>query len=545
MVKLNDLIIFLCLISLGCSIALDYRKLGIDFPSRTNLRSLRRMKKNSETELRSLMSPFLNEEAIEKDSDLTDQLLLVPRNLLKSGILTKLGLEYLNQDSHLFNLTHKYQNIVIPKDSKNLFIFNTTDNLSIPRRAQNRFVELIQRSAPFNLPQYMKLVNFYAVIPREYMASHYNSSKNNLESVLSNGILEVPASKLPIFRRCISENKPLMVFLFNSGKSDDFKASSGTIMNIKNYITRNRQKASVSTFFDSFAYNWIDKINYSSLIQSVFCTTNNKNMDESYCLKVQDKQTIHLFPAFYDIAKRSRTRHHLVDLHLRQDEQDLPEHLNANQAIKEAGDILYSAAQLINGTVYKFAGERFSNAERFNIDAKSKIHKIQDKLGEIPEILGDIEDTLDDPDQSPIINNYDGLKKIFQLDNGENDEVVHESSFPSSRRRKARLARGLEQLANRGHQKPDGGFLFPASLIKFADSIKTAPRKKWYSQVIYSPFKIDDNLGDESYNETEDIDNDILHKRLSIFSNDENCDKITWYNIFHYSIYGKPHFCLD
>ncbi|CUM56094.1 unnamed protein product [Debaryomyces fabryi] len=545
MVKLNDLIIFLCLISLGCSIALDYRKLGIDFPSRTNLRSLRRMKKNSETELRSLMSPFLNEEAIEKDSDLTDQLLLVPRNLLKSGILTKLGLEYLNQDSHLFNLTHKYQNIVIPKDSKNLFIFNTTDNLSIPRRAQNRFVELIQRSAPFNLPQYMKLVNFYAVIPREYMASHYNSSKNNLESVLSNGILEVPASKLPIFRRCISENKPLMVFLFNSGKSDDFKASSGTIMNIKNYITRNRQKASVSTFFDSFAYNWIDKINYSSLIQSVFCTTNNKNMDESYCLKVQDKQTIHLFPAFYDIAKRSRTRHHLVDLHLRQDEQDLPEHLNANQAIKEAGDILYSAAQLINGTVYKFAGERFSNAERFNIDAKSKIHKIQDKLGEIPEILGDIKDTLDDPDQSPIINNYDGLKKIFQLDNGENDEVVHESSFPSSRRRKARLARGLEQLANRGHQKPDGGFLFPASLIKFADSIKTAPRKKWYSQVIYSPFKIDDNLGDESYNETEDIDNDILHKRLSIFSNDENCDKITWYNIFHYSIFGKPHFCLD
>ncbi|KSA02760.1 uncharacterized protein AC631_01464 [Debaryomyces fabryi] len=491
------------------------------------------------------MSPFLNEEAIEKDSDLTDQLLLVPRNLLKSGILTKLGLEYLNQDSHLFNLTHKYQNIVIPKDSKNLFIFNTTDNLSIPRRAQNRFVELIQRSAPFNLPQYMKLVNFYAVIPREYMASHYNSSKNNLESVLSNGILEVPASKLPIFRRCISENKPLMVFLFNSGKSDDFKASSGTIMNIKNYITRNRQKASVSTFFDSFAYNWIDKINYSSLIQSVFCTTNNKNMDESYCLKVQDKQTIHLFPAFYDIAKRSRTRHHLVDLHLRQDEQDLPEHLNANQAIKEAGDILYSAAQLINGTVYKFAGERFSNAERFNIDAKSKIHKIQDKLGEIPEILGDIKDTLDDPDQSPIINNYDGLKKIFQLDNGENDEVVHESSFPSSRRRKARLARGLEQLANRGHQKPDGGFLFPASLIKFADSIKTAPRKKWYSQVIYSPFKIDDNLGDESYNETEDIDNDILHKRLSIFSNDENCDKITWYNIFHYSIFGKPHFCLD
>lgn len=544
MVKLNDLIIFLCLINLGCSIALDYRKLGIDFPSRTNLRSLRRMKKNSETELRSLMSPFLNEEIIEKDSDDTDQLLLVPRNFLKPGILTKLGLEYLNQDSHLFNLTHKYQNIVIPKDSKNLFIFNTTDNLSIPRRAQNRFVELIQRSAPFNLPQYMKLVNFYAVIPKEYMASHYNASKNNLESVFSNGILEVPASKLPIFRRCISENKPLMVFLFSSGKTDDFKSSPGTIMNIKNYITRNRQKSSVSAFFDSFAYNWIDKINYSSLIQSVFCTTNNKNMDESYCLKVQDKQTIHLFPAFYDIAKRSRTRHHLVDLHLRQDEQNLPEHLNANQAIKEASDILYSAAQLINGTVYKFAGERFSNTERFNIDAKSKIHKIQNKLGEIPEILGDIKDTLDNSDQSQIIKSYDGLKNIFQVDDEESDEVVHESSFPSSRRRKARLARSLEQLTSRSHQKPDGGFLFPASLIKFADSIKTAPRKKWYSQVIYSPFKIDDNP-DESYNDIEDADNGFLHKRLSIFSNDENCDKITWYNIFHYSIFGKPHFCLD
>ena len=112
MVKLNDLVIFLCFINLGCSIALDYRKLGIDFPSRINLRSLRRMKKNSEIELKSLMSPFINEEQLDKDDtddtdvDITDQLLLVPRNLLKSGILTKLGLEYINRDSHLFNLTH-------------------------------------------------------------------------------------------------------------------------------------------------------------------------------------------------------------------------------------------------------------------------------------------------------------------------------------------------------------------------------------------------------------------------------------------------------
>lgn len=551
MVKLNDLVIFLCFINLGCSIALDYRKLGIDFPSRINLRSLRRMKKNSEIELKSLMSPFINEEQLDKDDtddtdvDITEQLLLVPRNLLKSGILTKLGLEYLNRDSHLFNLTHKYQNIVIPKDSKNLFIFNTTDNLSIPKRAQNKFVELIQRSAPFNLPQYMKLVNFYAVIPKAYMTSHFNSSRNGLESVFSNGILEVPASKLPIFRKCISENKPLMVFLFNSGKRDDFKASSGTIMNIKNYITRNKQKASVSTFFDSFAYNWIDKINYASLIQSVFCTTNNKNMDESYCLKVQDKQTIHLFPAFYDIAKLSRTRHHLVDLHLRQENQDLSEHLDANQAIKEAGDILYSAAQLINGTVYKFAGERFSNSERFNIDAKSKIHKLQDKLGEIPEILGDIKDTLEDPEQSPIINNFDGLKKIFKPNDEEGEETVNGNSFPSPRLRKIGLTGYLEQLKNRNLRKPDGGFLFPASLIKFADSMNTTPRKKWYSQVIYSPFKIDDNAADKSHNYIEDVDNTSLLKRLSIFSNDENCDKITWYNIFHYSIFGKPHFCLD
>lgn len=542
--KTNCLLTLWCLIHMVFSIAIDYRKFGVDFPSRISLRSLRRMRKNSELELKSLMSPFGNEDDMDEKNEVSDQLILLPRNLLKSDILSKLGLDYLNRESHLFNLTQKHQNIVIPKESKNLFIFNTTDNLSIPKKAQNRFVELIQRSAPFNLPEYLKLVNFYAVVPKAHLISKMNSTDNAaLKSAYTSGILEISTSRLPIFRRCISENKPMMVFLFNSGTAHEFKDSPSKIMNIKNYITKNKQRASISSFFDSFAYNWIEKISYPSLVRSIFCTTSNMNVDESYCLKVQDNETIHLFPAFYDISRLAKSRHHLVNLHSREDNND--QYMSTDEAIKEASEILYSAAQLINGTVYKFAGERFSNAERYNIDAKSKIHKIQNKLGEIPEILDDIKESLDDENLNPILTANDGLKKLFS--NKEEDregEAVQANGFSSksSRLRKVGLPGNYEEMKTRIHPKPEGGFMFPASLIKIADSIKATPRKKWYSQVVYSPFKIDEiDTGKSS----EDNENPSLHKRLSIFSDDENCDKITWYNIFHYSIFGKPRFCLD
>lgn len=546
--KLAFFAILLSLIHFVNSIALDFTKFGLHFPSTINIQNLRKMRLKSQLELESLMPANVNEKVEASESDTIDQLLLLPRDLLKTDIFAKLGLEYLNQDSHLFNLTNTYQDIVIPKDSKNLFIFNTTDRIRIPKKSKEDFVEFLDRSAPFNLPKYMNLVNYYAVIPKAYIESKANSdSLFNIDSVYSNGVLEVATLKLPIFRKCISENKPMMVFLFNSGESDEFYESSNAIMNIKNYLPKDHETTITSGFFDSFAYNWIEKIDYDSLVQSVFCTTSTANMNESYCLKVQDSQSIHLFPAFFNVERQSKSKYPNSSLRKRDNQYDAKEHLIKLQAFNQ----VVSAAQLLNETTYK------SNADqRLDIHANSNIDQDQDSSDEAPERptkLQRINDRiLHKVDY--IKNLRDSLKRPIKEETDNNNVErfeIYGHSFPSSRIRKLRngLAPGNNKEISAMSRQPEGGFLLPASLIRHVSSDIETPRKRTYAQVIFTQIDNNEDNDDEDaaeyYEETDDDEYVDFRKRLTIFANDENCDKITWYSIFHYSIFGKPHFCLD
>jgi hypothetical protein len=83
-------------------------------------------------------------------------------------------------------------------------------------------------------------------------------------------------------------------------------------------------------------------------------------------------------------------------------------------------------------------------------------------------------------------------------------------------------------LSSQNHE-----FRTPVSSLPISDkvptSLNTLPRAN-YSQILYAP---------NHYFQYK------MLKRDSIFSNSSDCRKITWYNIFRYSVFGNFKFCID
>ncbi|KAK6453834.1 uncharacterized protein RJT20DRAFT_3831 [Scheffersomyces xylosifermentans] len=139
----------------------------------SKLQELRESKIKIELELRSLMAPFRSSSPSSSTTNVTevqnsddgDNLVVVPRHLLTSKVLNSMGLNSLVETGNLYNLTINreffHDNLVIPEGTKNLFIFNTTKPLSIPKRLHHNFAKFIDNSPPFNLPELVNLVDYY------------------------------------------------------------------------------------------------------------------------------------------------------------------------------------------------------------------------------------------------------------------------------------------------------------------------------------------------------------------------------------------------
>lgn len=357
-----------------------------------------------------------------------DGIFLFPSQLLTQEMLTQLKLEYLKKDSSDFRLGLTHKPIFVPKVCENIFIFNTTNMPERPFNAATSVIQFVTEIAPFNLPQYLNLDNYFAIFPESYFKKE---AKKILENdYIARNSLHLSASKFPLLRRASKEKKPLMLFIFNSRSIDTFGSYQNPIMNTKHYLTS--QKEFFSAFFDLFAYNWIEHRGFENLIKSIFCTIDAKNMNDSYCLKLLDNNEIHLFPVF-----------------------------------AEKASIL-----------------SFADSQKF----EKWSHPSQNRL--VPK----------------------EVKKLPFIDNKPDKE--NEASNTSINHSSKNFTKPLFQFE----------ITFPASSITFLNFPVDTPRKKNYSQIIFPKSQLKRNL---------------------IFSNDSNCDKITWYNIFHHSIFGKPRFCID
>lgn len=74
------------------------------------------------------------------------------------------------------------------------------------------------------------------------------------------------------------------------------------------------------------------------------------------------------------------------------------------------------------------------------------------------------------------------------------------------------------------------GLPIPGRIPKTLESLRLSIPRENYAQVLF---------------EQPDFSEFSLEKRDRVFSNSSDCKKITWYNVFHYSIFGNIKFCVD
>lgn len=544
---------------------------GLKNERRISLQGLQDIKHNLERELKSLVSPInfpLKSDSLFKESKgIEDDLMILPSILLNMEVLEKLGLAFLNKDSFSFRLDDK--KIIIPREANNIFIFNTSDSLSIPNSKHHNFAKFIDQSLPFNLPEYMNLINYYLVLPRSYVKGKVESTydadganrtelfnysnktldkvdnKNNVfdkllntASIYSRSVLQTPISDLPIFRSTISEDKPLMVFMFANSEMSKFEKLKNPIMSIKNYLTS--EKNIRSNFFDSFAQRWIKTVNYDSLIASKFCTTNSNNLNDSYCLQIHNKRVLYLFPAFKEISELLQFEKQENDndtlLEKRGIESDDQPSVDA-QAIRQAHDKISSLADKVSDVTYELATEPKPLIERVDERLDQKMYKIQDKIDEKKDNIDDKKDNIIES----LMEKIDGIKSKLGFiedyisddkDLGDNPYNVDSDNLIGKRKRDFQQEEAEEKVVEEEHEEqdhPKGGLVLPLALIRTTEEVMQAGRNKRYSQVVF-----DNHI------------NPGLVKRFSIFSKDEqDCENITWFNVFHRSIFGKPKFCIN
>lgn len=495
-----------------------------ELADKISLQQLKSIKANLESELMSLILPTNSKQEIKShNQELDSKLIILPSTLLENSILDKLGLGSLNENSSLFDFKDK--KTIIPKEINNLFIFNTTDALSIPRTTHHNFSRFIENSLPFSLPQYMNLINHYLVVPYKFIEEHIGDpnkiSKNS--SIYSTSILYSSFAKSPIFKSALNENKPLMVFMFTNAKKDTFQKIKNPIMNVKNYMTGDYKMNMISGFFDEFANKWIKMGNYENLIHSIFCTTNTNDVNDSYCLKIKDKRNLHLFPAFVNNNQVLESFENKTNTFIsKRNDPDVE-----SQAIRQLHDKLSLGADKFNDVTYEFATEPKQSIEKVDEKFDNKIYDLQDKIDDKKDKLQDQLDQL----KEKIASGIDSIKSKLSFpkeksqanddyDVGEFDFTVDDNLIS-------------KRFLDSDHYLPfenENGIILPLSLIRENEIPVKSPRGKHYSQVKFN----------------ENIEKDQLTKRFSIFSKDKkSCEKITWFNVFHHSIFGKPSFCLD
>ncbi|KAI5954296.1 hypothetical protein KGF54_002071 [Candida jiufengensis] len=531
------------------------------------------------------------------DSSSSQNLLFIPRELINPEMFSALGLSNLFTNFtnlQWINFTSKDQ-ILIPQEFKTFFIFNTSlikdssfsgfekiQNLKDHKNflSSNNLSKMLNRVIPFDMPELLDLIDYYMVLPNLPHLTNLTSS------VYNEGLLSYPLDQLPTFRPQLSDGKPMIVFMFNetepqpptteSATSQREKLSPHHIMSIKNYL----KPTSISSFFDKFASSWINQVGYDSLIKSVFCNINPQDEDHSYCLKIRNSM-VDFVPAFKKFI--AKTDPNIIS--------NFQYHQNNPQveslAVKQVHDRLKSKKNALEMTSYhlvKYPKETIEVLdEAFDSKIDDKFTKIESKkedwldkyeehklnfLNELDDKIYSLDDKkdlitdkikrkknylanwkfkpqlfdkseardLEDEDQSDNDEFLNDEEALEQPSDSEMDKYANDHSYISKRSDYLHhITTNKKQDDAIGNYIEDGGFSLPLSLLKnvYKDQssvLTPPPRRTTYSQVI--------NL--ETLKP--------LKKRFELVEKDtdeftKDCKPITWYNIFHYSIFGEPKFC--
>lgn len=514
------------------------------------------MKLTVENELQSLMP----QSEVEVDND--NELVIIPRCLLVNKV------DFYNCPSTNLELgvSGETLQLSVPQSIRSLFLLQTN---SLTKEFDE---ESISTSMPFQLPTYTNLIDFYLVITKRYMEANFSP----FSSAIENSILRVPTKKVPVFQDLVQDEVPTLVFMFND-KQEDIGQCMESVVTMENHLSHGAR------FFDDFAKKWVQNFGVSSLRQSIFCLTNPQEVSYSFCNAVEeDLKRVHTFPAFNFSLLRKRSDH--LEEHeqeesdeLKKDEseveklqndenkgdnnekeEDTEENTEASKEFEEIEgpeQVTNEPSDIIEAQVIKqLHGKLSSKADRFNdvtydmfYDPKKLIketdasvdQKVQDRIQRIKQAKEDfvegiqgtkeaIAERIDEKKKEVATKIFDGLGAEAVADEEEQSEFMENLEKIQSGKYDDKYSydiynhkRGLS--INKREDSLD--MYIPLSVID--DHEAKPPRLKKYSQ-IYQHLK--------SWNMTSKFS-----KRLNV----EECVEITWYNIFHHSIFGNPKFCMN
>lgn len=488
---------------------------AIVIPSLTspfNLDQFQVIKLALENELQSVMPNSIFDNTIVQQLFNTEndnkELILIPRILL----LDSLYLEPSNSSVTSFDMSFSNGDnieIHVPLEVQSLFMFQTDSTTKDFNK------EKITSAFPFKFPTYTNLVDYYLACTKDYVDTNFP----NLSSTYSNSILRVPLKKVPIFKGFVKDDLPLLVFMFNDRKDDVGKCME-SVVTAENYLSTSMQ---VNQFFDGFAKKWVQTFGDSNLRQSIFCMTNPQEINYSYCLNIEEAyERLHVFPVF----KLGSS----IYLDKREDSSD--DIIVETQVIKQLHDMLNDKAEKFNDVTY----DMYHDPKGLIKEKDESIdERFQDKIDHFRAIKDnfkqDLQETKDSITQKFATKKNQATAKLLDelKADADSDDEEQKSEFMENLEKinseKPRF-RGDEKYSFNKREDDESGddVYIPLSVIDEYDI--TSPRQKNYSQVYY-------HLNSWKLNTTNFV------KRLN-----DKCVQITWYNIFHHSIFGKPNFCI-
>lgn len=431
------------------------------------------------------------------DEDEIIDTLIIPKHLINIKVLNSLGLRNIVKNSKKFKLNNKAfetnLEILVPDNVIPFFLFNTSDSLNIPKeKTRVEYAKFIDNSIPFNLPEFISLIDYYLILP---------IPKNfNINSV-HEGIILTSKNHLSIFKQSLStneNNQPLLVFMFRSG-NDVFNAKEFNLplIKIKNYLGNNH----LQSFFDIFAKNWINDVNYSQLVNSVFCTLNIDMFDKSFCVKVKpDSSSLSLFPA-YNLESKNEKRNDYefreltLPLSIIKDvDNDNLSNIDKFQPRTKSYSQISSKPETLRMKTKQSLLKRSKNSKTSKY-SKEQISNIQKQLNNELKIKNQKYKNLKEIPGSYVVSNI--LNK--------NDSPAHKSKKSTEKK-------------------------------LLLEKVNKAPHSIETSHIKNNKTIIDHNNKIYTTNTEASISTSKKEK-------EKDCVPITWFNVFHHSIYNDQNFC--
>lgn len=388
---------------------------------------------------------------------------------------------------------------------KPLFISVTNEDLNLENLNSQAAIKLLSQLPPFNISRPLSSIK----------AAPIMNFGTQMESILTSSA--VP-SRLQQFLSII-DSKFLQKF-------DLLETAVAPFVMELNKLEHSGSSKKATHIFDVLAEFWTSAATLPQLLHSTFCTF-NQNLSNGYCMLIEGHKKIHMstFPAI--LKKRDDSNEQITD----------SEDVFTSQVLRQIQNKVENAAhRFINNAEY-FADDPDAFLDDFDelidrkiIDVNRKFLRTTQRIGQLPNkvdraIDGQIrkvaEARLDtgfeeDPNNEngvDVLNYYRGQEDSDDEDDDE-DEIVYQTTVASNE-----MLRKRDGVVHDEHDEHDEhDITIPLSLLMGTRNI---PRLKLFKNVV-----------------TQSTIGNLKKREVS-----NMCVPITWYNVFHNSIFGNYKFC--